>query len=259
MSIPETNSPINRFQAKSQLYLRYRPTYPESYYVFLRESLGLQKHHTIADIGSGTGFSSKRLIENGNTVYAVEPNTEMRLSAERLFARHNNFHSLNGSAEKTNLPDDAVDFIIIGQAFHWFDQAAAKAEIKRILKPGGQVIIAWNERLTDTSECAKQFENLLLRYATDYLKVDHRNISESMLAGFFGHKQYQYRAFQNCQVFSWEGLKGRLLSMSYAPQKGEASHEAILAQLDKMFRDHAICSQVKLDYLTRVYFGTLAD
>ncbi len=251
------SDPKDRFKGKSSQYSRYRPTYPEAMFRFIESKLGLAPVHRIADMGSGTGLSSKWLIQNGNLVYAVEPNTEMRLAAEHFFQNYPNFYSINGTAEKTNLPDHSVDFILVGQAFHWFEQKKARTELKRILKPNGYVIITWNERLTETSTFLQHFENLLIRYSKDYMKVDHRNISEEMLKEFYGHSRFDQRMFYNCQLFSWEGLKGRLLSMSYAPEKNQPEFHSMLKELSQLFRKNAIHGQVKFDYHTLVYFGQL--
>lgn len=251
------SDPKQRFTNKVTNYARYRPTYPEALFTFLQNHLGLSPYHAVADIGSGTGLSSKWLIKQGNPLYSVEPNANMRLVAEHLFQQFPNFLSMNGAAEDTSLPDNSVDFLLIGQAYHWFDQVKARQELKRILKTGGYAIIVWNERLTESSQFLKQFENLLIRFSRDYMKVDHRNISEFMLANFYGHRQYGYQSFQNCQLFNWEGLKGRLLSMSYAPQTDETAYTQMLDELSRIFRKNGNFGQIKFDYVTRMYFGQL--
>ncbi len=246
-----------RFANKVTHYTRYRPSYPERFFTFLKSDLGLKPYHSIADIGSGVGHSSKSLIKQGNPVYGVEPNTNMRLAAEYLFQQFSNFHSINGSAENTGLPHDSMDYLLIGQAFHWFNQCKARQELQRILKPKGYAIIMWNERLTESSIFLKEFENLLIRFSEDYMKVDHRNVTETMLTNFFGHTQYGYRAFDNCQLFNWEGLKGRLFSMSYAPEAHQKAYHQMLEELGRIFRKNAVFGEIKFDYLTKMYFGQL--
>ena len=82
----------------------------------------------IADIGSGTGFLSELFLKNGNRVFGVEPNEAMRQAGEEYLASYDGFASIDGSAEATTLDDASVDFVTAGQAFHWFDQTAARRE-----------------------------------------------------------------------------------------------------------------------------------
>lgn len=62
-----------RFSNRVENYVRYRPHYPKEIIPFLESKLGLIKQSVVVDIGSGTGISSEIFLENGNTVYAVEP------------------------------------------------------------------------------------------------------------------------------------------------------------------------------------------
>jgi hypothetical protein len=76
-----------RFSDRADHYVRARPNYPQAFFDFLRADLGLAPAWSIADIGSGTGISARPFLENGNTVYAIEPNAAMRLAAERILSQ----------------------------------------------------------------------------------------------------------------------------------------------------------------------------
>ncbi|HET7713915.1 MAG TPA: methyltransferase domain-containing protein, partial [Patescibacteria group bacterium] len=98
-----------RFSTRADNYARYRPSYPEQVLDVLREECGLRPDAIVADIGSGTGLLTELFLRNGNTVYAVEPNREMREAGERLLGDYNNFTSVDGTAEATTLGDQSVD------------------------------------------------------------------------------------------------------------------------------------------------------
>src|SRR5689334_12851092 len=136
-----------RFSNRVDQYVKYRPSYPKEIIPFLEKNVGLKSSFVIADIGSGTGISSKLFLGNGNKVFAVEPNNDMRKKAEELLQRCDLFISINGTAEETTLADASVDMIVAGQAFHWFDAAKTKIEFRRISKPHTHCILIWNERL----------------------------------------------------------------------------------------------------------------
>jgi ubiquinone/menaquinone biosynthesis C-methylase UbiE len=98
---------------------------------FFRSDLGLTRDSVFADIGSGTGLSAKPFLENGNVVYGVEPNAGMRTAAESLLKEFANFRSIDGTADKTSLPDQSMDFVVAAQAFHWFEPDSTRIEFKR--------------------------------------------------------------------------------------------------------------------------------
>ena len=97
----------------------------------------------VADLGAGTGIFSRVLAGLGHRVVAVEPDAGMR---EALHARAPALEVLEGSGEAIPLPDASVDAVTAAQSFHWFDNAAAHAEIARVLRPGGHFCPLWNVR-----------------------------------------------------------------------------------------------------------------
>jgi SAM-dependent methyltransferase len=248
--------PTSRFSDRVQYYIKYRPKYPREILDFLKRELKLTIRHTIADIGSGTGFLSKLFLQNGNKVYGVEPNTEMRQAAEKLLSHYPNFVSIDGSAEFTDLESGSIDFITAAQAFHWFDLKVSQNEFKRILKPNGWIILIWNER-TETSPFLKAYEQLLKTFSVDYQKVDHRKVTDNVLAQFFDSKNYEFKLFKNEQQFNFEGLKGRLLSSSYAPMGGHPNHEPMMSELEKIFQEFQRQGKVIFEYDTKLYYGKI--
>jgi SAM-dependent methyltransferase len=150
-----------------------------------------------------------------------------------------------------------VDFVMAAQAAHWFDREGSRREFNRILKPGGWLVLLWNERLTDSTPFLRDYEQLLLTYGTDYEEVRHEKTTDSVHE-FFNPMPYVERVFQNRQVFDYAGLEGRLLSSSYAPGPGEPRYEPMLAELRRIFDAHAEDGQTIFEYKTRVYFGRLS-
>ena len=129
------NDTIARFSNRVANYAKYRPGYPPEVLELFRREMGLTQDSLIADIGSGTGLSAKPFLENGNTVYGVEPNAAMRRAAEEYLKEFPNFISHDGTAETKKLEDASIDFVIAAQAFHWFDPVNSRTEFRRILKP----------------------------------------------------------------------------------------------------------------------------
>ncbi len=110
----------SRFSRGVENYIRYRPRYPQQLVDLLKAECGLSPAHIVTDIGSGTGLLTELFLKNGNQVYGVEPNLEMRSAAESLLRSHPLFTSIAGTAEATTLANHSVHLITVGQAFHWF-------------------------------------------------------------------------------------------------------------------------------------------
>ena len=250
--------PTNRFSNRVENYVRFRPSYPDGVIDVLASETGLTPESEIADVGSGTGISSELFLRNGNTVFGVEPNGEMRGAAERLLADYPRFTSIDGRAEATTLPDHSVDYVVAGQAFHWFEPASAKTEFARILRDNGWVVLIWNSRRVESSPFLQAYEALLERFGTDYELVQHRNIDLAKLRAIFDGEpgnEFQLRTLDNEQRFDLEGLTGRLLSSSYAPTASHPAYKPMLHELKQIFEQYAESGHVTFEYDTEIYFG----
>jgi ubiquinone/menaquinone biosynthesis C-methylase UbiE len=222
----------------------------------LKAWCGLTETSTIADVGSGTGILTELFLKNGNPVFGVEPNAAMRQSSERLLAAHPKFSSVDATAEETKLNDKSVDFITAAQAFHWFDRPKARQEFVRILRPGGWVVLIWNERRLDSSPFLRAYEDLLLRYGTDYEKVRHEKVANE-IADFFAPAGFELKNLDNYQHFDFEALSGRLRSSSYTPEPDHPNFKPMLAELQEIFESFKKDGMVSFEYETRVYFSRL--
>ncbi len=243
---------VERFSNRVANYVKYRPGYPPEMLEFFRTELGLTVDSVVADIGSGTGLSAKPFLENGNVVYGVEPNAAMRAAADEFLAEYDNFRSTDGTSTATMLADDSIDLVIAAQAFHWFEPDATREEFRRILKPGRHVALIWNERQTSSTEFLREYEDLLLKYGRDYAEVRHEQVNEAMLTGFF-QADFRREAFDNVQVFDFEGLRGRLLSSSYMPDEQDPAYRPMIKELEELFAKHAESGRIQVFYDTNIY------
>ncbi len=246
-----------RFSSRVADYVKYRPRYPREVLDILRDRCGLTPDWTVADLGSGTGFLTELFLSSGNRTYAVEPNQAMREAGEALLRSDPNFTSVSSTAEETTLPDASVELITAGQAFHWFDRPRAKAEFRRILRPGGWVVLVWNERILEGSPFMQAYETLVTGLDSDYAEINHKRMDDAVLREFFAPSEYQYAACPNPQAVDLEGLLGRFSSSSYAPEPGQPQYESAVAELKRIFAAHQESGRVVFVYETRMYFGRL--
>ena len=246
-----------RFSSRVADYVRYRPGYPPALIDLLGRECGLQAEHVVADIGSGTGLLSKVFLENGNRVIGVEPNPDMRAAGNEFLAEYRNFSSVKGSSEATTLANLSVDFITAGQAFHWFEPKAAGREFARILKPGGWVVVMWNDRRLNETPFGRAYEDLLVRYGTDYAKVKDAYPETHDMEKFFGKENLERRELANFQEFDFAGLAGRLRSSSYAPKEDHVNYQPMMGALRKLFDACQRFGRVRMEYTTQIYFGPL--
>jgi ubiquinone/menaquinone biosynthesis C-methylase UbiE len=234
--------------------MKYRPHYPLAAIDYICSELELDAGSIVADLGSGTGISAKPLLERGITVYAIEPNDEMRHAQAEYLDVFETIRGIKGTSESTTLLDASVDHAIAAQAFHWFDPIATRHELKRILRPNGKLGLLWNERLTETTPFLRDYEALLHAFSTDYESVDHRNITEERLATFF-ENGFTSLSFKNVQHVDLDALTGRLKSCSYVPAKGEPRFAEMIEALTKLFVSYQSNGEVSLDYDCKVFVG----
>lgn len=247
---------VARFSNRVDNYAKYRPGYPPGVMDILKTDCGLTATSTIADVGSGTGILSELFLKNGNIVFGVEPNAAMRETAERLLSKFPNFVSIDATAEATTLETSSVDIITAAQAFHWFDRDKTRPEFARILRPGGWVVLIWNERRLEATAFLREYEQLLLRFGTDYQKVRHENVA-SEIGRFFAPADFQMKSLDNVQHFDFESLAGRTRSASYTPAPGDPNFAPLFAKLEELFNAHQSGGTVDFEYNTTIYYGRL--
>ncbi|HAI45705.1 MAG TPA: SAM-dependent methyltransferase [Stenotrophomonas sp.] len=247
-----------RFSSRVADYVRYRPDYPPALLDWLHHDIGVPTETLVADIGAGTGISTRLFLASGHPVIAVEPNAAMRTAAEHWLAPdYLRLKLVDGTAEATTLANDSVGLVAAAQAFHWFDTDAVRAEWARILHPGGLALVFWNSRLLDASPFLVGYEQLLLEFGTDYTQVAERYQDDATMRAWFGTGLRGMASFPNVQRMDLDGLRGRLLSSSYAPQAGHPRHAPMLEALQQLFDAHAVDGQVAFEYHTRAFIGTL--
>jgi SAM-dependent methyltransferase len=249
--------PTKRFTNRVQNYLKYRPSYPAAIVPLLESECGLTRDSVMADIGSGTGLLSELFLRNGNQVYGVEPNAEMREAGEQALANYPNFKSIDAVAESTGLARASMDFITAGQAFHWFERKASRKEFERILKKDGWVVIVWNGFQTDKTPIVKGYQDVLVRFGTDYRAVKCE-IADTKVDTFFSPGKCKTAEFEFQQQFDFEGFKGRVLSASYAPEPGAPNYGPLVEELRNIFQANEQNGKVTFDYDTQVYYGQFA-
>jgi ubiquinone/menaquinone biosynthesis C-methylase UbiE len=247
----------NRFSNRVADYVRYRPSYPPALIGLLETNCGLTRDHIIADVGSGTGLLTKLFLDYGNSVHGVEPNEDMRAAGEEYLRSHPKFKSVKASAESTTLHDASVDFVTVGQAFHWFDASGAQREFRRILKPGGWAVVVWQDRHMEDTAFASAYEGVLEKFGLDYKKVKDSYPEVEKMANFFDAGSYQTAELPNAQSLDWEALQGRLRSSSYAPTAEHANFVPMMAELRQIFEANERDGKVVMEYFARVYFGKL--
>ena len=222
-----------RFTGRVEVYERYRMRFPAAVLDVLRERCGLSPAKLVADVGAGTGMLSELFLAAGNCVIAVEPNAEMRAACERLCATYAGLRVVDAAAEATGLDDASVDLVSVGRAFHWFDQARATAEFRRILKPGGWVVLVSNRRAQDGSDMLREYEDLLRTYGNDYAAL-HRESRSSEGLRRFGGEDFRVRIAGE-QKLTLEEFRGQTQSYSVVPKPGDAGFGAMQTALKEFF------------------------
>jgi len=248
------SAPTERFSSRVENYVRFRPSYPREIIEVLREECGFTPNSVVADIASGTGLFTRLLLENGNRVFGVEPNNDMRKAGEHYLAGFTNFVSIAGTAESTTLPNESVELITCAQAAHWLKREESLQEFQRILKPNHFVVILFNDRKVKGNAFSDDYEELVVKYGTDYSEVQRLGrIFEGL--EFFTPYSCEKRTLPNYQDFDYESLEGRLLSSSYAPQPGDPSFDPMIVGLKRVFEKHQRSGRVRMEYDTNIYFG----
>lgn len=270
-----------RFSSRVKDYVAYRPSYPLAAIEHLDKSFDLPNDARIVDIGSGTGISSRVLLDTlaakSPHVIGIEPNEDMRVAGDEYLADHvksGAYTATDRTAEATGIEDKSVDLVVACQAFHWFDMSQARAECQRILKENGKagVALIWNDRRGVDASAPKSrsfprldspimnaYDLLLVNRGQKYTEVNHHHtVNEDSLKSFFGPKGFRMETFENPYRLTFDQLKGRLLSSSYSPLEGEPGFDQMIAELKHLFEKCQTDGKIDFIYDTRIFYGVIS-
>jgi len=245
------------FSSKVRDYLRSRPGYPPALFDRLQQVAGIRPLATVADIGAGTGLLARGWLERGYRVIAVEPNAEMRAAADALLGAFPHYRALGASAEDTGIEAATVDLAVAGQAFHWFDPDAARAECLRILRPGGHVALIWNDRVLSDPV------NVLLDAVFAQFGGAQRAAvvagerDPSAMHRFFGDAAVMEFDLPHEQRLDLDGWRSLAFSRSYMPRPDSDEGLRAGAVLAQAFAEHANDEHVLMRYRTIAFVARL--
>jgi len=222
------------FELQVDSYERARPTYPDESVRFMVETLKLNNNSTVCDLGAGTGKFTRLIAPFVKKSYAVEPAENMRAKCKELLPE---VEVLNGDASHIPLPNESVDALVVGQAFHWFANLESLREIHRVLRPGGGFGLIWN--LEDRSiGWVAHLRDLYEQYEDDAPQYRHGNWKKAFEEdnGYLfvgaGSKHVRWNLLCNLQAI-WE----RILSKSYISCLQEQQQNQLKQQVETMILD----------------------
>ncbi|HEY1881473.1 MAG TPA: class I SAM-dependent methyltransferase [Candidatus Cybelea sp.] len=245
--MPDKHDSLRRFGPRAQSYAAFRPSYPAKAVEAALQGLGDASALTIADIGAGTGISSRLFAQRGAKVIAVEPNERMRAQAQP----HPNVEWREGNAQQTGLPDKSVDIVVVCQAFHWFATPQAMLELARIARR--RVAILQYER-DERDPFTKAYGDVVRAYATDDTEALRARGLEAF-SRFPGARIARSAAYFD-QPLDREGLLGRAASSSYLPASGERA-DALRRDLHALFDEHQHDGGVTMQMVAHVVTAAL--
>ncbi|MBM0740368.1 class I SAM-dependent methyltransferase [Phormidium sp. CLA17] len=241
--------PLQRFSDRATDYANHRPSYPAAAIAAILAGLSEPHRLVAADIGAGTGISSRLLADKGLQVWAVEPNAAMREAA--TFHPNVTFQAV--AAEQTQLPNASVDLVTCFQAFHWFDPACLP-EFHRILKPSGRLALVWNSR--DRQDPFTQAYTQLVQQLSNHHPAESRMVSAQPLFSSPYFDAISQQEFLYQQSLDLAGLIGRAQSVSYMPKDEDTTQRLVQGLKDLCDRWADAQGRVCLVYTTQVFLAT---
>jgi SAM-dependent methyltransferase len=194
--------------------------------------LGRREHPRVADVGAGTGKLTAALLDAGAEVIAVEPDAAMLATLREALPAE----TLIGTAERVNLPDESVDAVVLGQAWHWVDVVAASAEVGRVLKPGGVLGLVWNIRDVSTPWVARLGAIMKGSHAEELLSG-----AGPAVAAPFGALEHE--GWRWSRRLTRSELAAMVRSRSYVITATPSERDRILAEVEELFA--ASCHRVR--------------
>jgi SAM-dependent methyltransferase len=197
------------------VYERARPGYPAEIVAWMAERLDLRSGRTVLDLGAGTGKLTRALVATGAEVIALEPGDEMRRQLEQAVPEAT---AIAAGAESIPLPDASVDAATAGQSFHWFRLDEAVPEIRRVLRPGAGLALAWNMRDQEDAlqrEISALIDPLVPPERRGHITNVGRYFRQTAFEGTCGFGEFEERKATFSEQLDADTLVDRILSISF--------------------------------------------
>ena len=239
------------FSGKSNFYAASRPAYPAGAIEWLRNNTTAQ---SVADIGAGTGIFTELLLPHFQNVCAVEPNADMFNQFRQALPEVPIYPT---TGENTELPPASVELITIAQAFHWLDEERFKSEAMRILSPGGQVAIIWNNRTSEGIAPAR--DGICQKYCPRFSKGHAGKRTPAEGDHFLRYeyfKSVKYFSCPNLFYMDQEQFISNVRSRSYALTEADEKFDEFMQEINAVYRDYSANGVVCEVYNTEIFLGT---
>lgn len=219
------------FGRHSEDYAAYRPGFPASFYLRLDAITPLKGARSL-DLATGPGTMAVELAARGSAVVGLDIAAEQVATARRVANERNladKTHFRVGTAETTGLEANAFDLVTAGQCWHWFDQGAAMAEARRVLRPGGVLAIAYYSYLAAHAPVARDTEDLILTFNPSWSMAGATGVFPTLIddvirGGFSLVEQFCYH---QDEVFSHARWRGRMRTCNGVGSGGLAPAEVL--------------------------------
>ncbi|HEY8102683.1 MAG TPA: class I SAM-dependent methyltransferase [Burkholderiaceae bacterium] len=222
-------------------YRKHRAGFPEDYFARIAPyGIGIEGQR-ILDVGTGTGTVARGLALRGCAVTALDPSFPLMEQAKELDREVGvKIDYKQATAEQTDLPDEAFNVITAGQCWHWFKRQVAADEARRLLVPGGALVISHFDWLPLPGNVVEATEALILKHNPTWRGAGGKGIyptwfTDLAVAGFVGIESF---SFDTVVRYSHDAWRGRIrASAGIAASLGGNEVEAFDVELAKLLAD----------------------
>jgi len=240
------------YQRAAADYERVRPSYPTRSLAVLADALDLGPGKRVAEVGAGTGKFTRLLALTGARVTALEPVAAMRARLSELLPQ---VEVVDGMAESTGLATGEVDAVVAAQAWHWFDPAAALAEVERVTKPRGRLGLVWNT-LDETVPWVAEYSKIYRQWRTDAVPGHRDGTWRRFFDEVPGWTPLAGEHVPNPYVTDREGVLGQALTSSVISTLDSASRTQVRRELEAVLDRHEESrgARIEIPYVTDLYW-----